>query len=131
MFLFLAACDTSMGPSRKPVVEAALNEPFTLSAGQSARLADQDLSITFRGVLEDGRCPIDLECLVAGNATMSIRAEQQGKAAQLLSLALTGDLPGAVYEGFGIHAQQLMPERRSDRTIRPEDYRVRLLVDHP
>jgi len=126
--LFLAAgCDTTMEPSPPPAVEAFLNVPFSLSAGQTAVLADEHLAVTFVGVVEDGRCPVGWVCIVPGNATMSVQAALEGKAPMTLNLLLIGD-PG-VYDGFGIHVQQLMPDKEADRTIRPEDYSVRLLVD--
>ena len=129
--LCFAACDTSMEPSGKPVVEAVLNVPFTLSAGQKAVLADQRLSVTFDGVLADGRCPFDAVCIVADNATLSVRAAQEGKEAKTVNLTLLDNPNAVVYEGFGIHIQKLMPLVVSGRTIRPEDYSVELLVDRP
>jgi hypothetical protein len=130
MALLFAACDTSMEPSRTPAVHAALNVPFTLAAGQSAILDDENLSVTFVRVLNDSRCPLDATCIQAGDATMSIRAELQGHAAMTLNLTLAGE-PTAVYEGFAFHAQQLLPGQLTGRTIPPGDYRVQLLVDRP
>jgi hypothetical protein len=129
--LFLASCDTTMEPSPKPAVEAELNVPFSLSAGQTAVLAQEKLSVKFVGVLEDARCPIDMECISAGDATMAVQAEEDGKPSMLLSFTLYGGPQGVAYEGFGIHPQQLTPSRVSDRTIHPKDYRVLLLVDRP
>ena len=131
MSLFLAACDTSMELSRKPTVEAVLNVPFSLAAGQTAVLAGEHLSVTFVRVLDDTRCPLDAVCVLAGDATMSVRAQQEGIAAKALSLTLLGNLQGVAYEGFAFHAQQLMPGQLSGQTIPPEDYSVRLLVDRP
>lgn len=128
---FLTACDSTMEPSSPPAVQAVLNEPFWLVPGQTAVLADEHLSVTFAGVVDDTRCPIDIVCIVAGNATMSVRARRNGQAAMTLSLTLTDDPPAVGYDGFGIHAQQLMPAVRSDRTIRPGEYSVRLLVERP
>jgi hypothetical protein len=130
MALWLAACDTSMDPSPRPTVHAVLNVPFTLAAGQSAILDDEDLSVTFVRVLDDSRCPLDATCIQAGDATMSVRAELQGRGATILNLTLFGGT-NAVYEGFGFHAQQLLPGQLTGRTIPPGDYSVRLLVDRP
>ena len=134
LVLVLTACDTTMGPTPMPrTVQAELNVPFTLATGQTAVFAQENLSVKFGGVLDDWRCPIDMVCMSAGDATMAVQALQDGKAPEVLSLTLFGvDGPQeVVYEGFGIHAQQLMPNRRSDRAIRASEYRVTLLVDHP
>lgn len=130
MALLLAACDTSMEPSRTPTVHANLNVPFTLAAGQSAVLDDEDLSVTFVRVLNDSRCPLDATCIQAGDATMSVRAALEGHVATTLNLTLAGE-PTAVYEGFVFHAQQLLPGQLTGRTIAPGDYRVQLLIDRP
>jgi hypothetical protein len=130
MAVLFAACDTSMEPSRKATVHAVLNAPFTLAAGQSAILDDADLSVTFVRVLNDSRCPLDATCIQAGDATMSVRAALQGRAAMTLNLTLVGE-PTAVYEGFAFRAQQLLPGPMTGRTIPPGDYSVRLLVERP
>ena len=130
MALLLAACDTSMEPSRTPTVHAALNVPFTLAAGQSAILDDDDLSVSFVRVLNDSRCPIDATCIQAGDATMSVRAALQDRPAMTLKLTLFGGAT-AVYEGFVFHAQQLLPGQQTGRTIPPGAYSVQLLVDRP
>lgn len=129
--LLPAACDTSMEPSRLPTVQAFLNVPFSVAARQTAVLTDEHLSVTFVRVLDDSRCPIDANCIWSGDATISVRAQQEGRAAETLNLTLLGNLPGVVHEGFRFHAQQLMPGQVAGQTIRPEDYSVRLLVDRP
>ena len=129
---FLVACNATMDPSPPPAVEAFLNAPFGLSAGQTAVLAEEHLSLTFLGVLDDTRCEIDTVCIQAGNATMSFQVEQEGRPRTTLSLLLFSPGPQApVYEGFRIDVQQLMPNRKLNHTIRAEDYRVQLLVDRP
>jgi hypothetical protein len=129
--LFLAACDTSMEPTSKPPVQAELNVPFSLSAGQTAVLAQEKLSVKFVGVIEDTRCRIDMECISAGDATMVVQAEEDGKPSMILSLTLYGGPQGVAYETFAIHVKQLMPYPVSTRAIHSGDYRVSLLVDRP
>ncbi len=129
--LVLAACDTSTEPTPKPPVQAELNVPFSLLAGQTAVLAQEKLSVRFVGVIEDTRCPIDMECISAGDATMVLQAEEDRKPSMILSLTLYGGPQGVAYEAFAIHVTQLMPYRISTRAIHPGDYRVSLLVDRP
>jgi hypothetical protein len=125
------ACDTTMEPSGKPAVEAVLDEPFMLAVGQTAVLTEEKLSVTFVRVLEDGRCPDGMLCIVASHATLAVQAQQEGKAGMVLNLKLPESLDAVGYEGFGIHVKLLMPNKIEDQTIRPEDYSARLLVDHP
>jgi len=127
----LASCDTSMEPTSKPVVNATLNQPFTLEPGQTARFANEQLSLTFAGVLGDGRCPTDAFCLVAGTATTTVYAKQDDRAAMNLSVTLPTVPEGVAYESFRLHATTLFPLPISTRTISPGEYRLTLVVDRP
>jgi len=132
MSLILAAgCDSSMEPAGQPTVAAELNVPFTLAPGQTAVLADASLTLTFQGVTEDGRCPIDTVCIAAGQAATAVHATQDGSAAVTLTLILPAAAEGVPYAGCRVHAESLLPVPISDRTIRPEEYRLQLLVDRP
>jgi hypothetical protein len=132
MTVYLTACDTNMDPAPAPPapIAATLNVPFTLAPGQRAELSAEHLTVTFHGVLEDSRCPIDMICMIAGDASIAVRAELTDRTPSDLALTLY-DNPQPVYEGFGFDVQGLMPGRRSDRGIAPGDYRVTLLVDRP
>jgi len=124
-------CDTTTDQAGPPPIDAALNEPFTLAPGQTAVLAAESLSLTFEGVTEDGRCPVDMVCIVAGQATTAVHASQNGSADVTLSLTVPAVADGVPYAGFRVHAEELLPLPVSNVTTRPEDYRLRLLVDQP
>jgi hypothetical protein len=70
-------------------------------------------------------------CVWAGDATMAVYARQVGRAAKTLDLTLQGNVQGVVYEGFGFHAQHLLPGQVSGEPIPQRDYTVELLVDRP
>jgi len=127
--LLSAGCDSSMEPSAPPQVEAELNVPFTLAPGQTAVFAAVDLTLTFDGVVEDTRCPVDVVCLQAGSATMAVHAKQDATAPTALSLTLPQIPDGIPFGAFRVHAVSLTPEQRIDRTIRPGDYRFQIMVD--
>ena len=46
---------------------------FELSVGETARLQDHDLSIEFKAVTADSRCPTDVTCVWAGDAELALR----------------------------------------------------------
>jgi hypothetical protein len=128
---FAAGCDSSMDPPGQPQVEAQLNVPFTLAPGQTAVFAAEDFTLTFNRVVDDGRCPVDVVCTAAGSATMAVLAKQGATAPLSLRLLLPENPGGVPFGAFRVHAVGLTPEKRTDRTIRLEDYRVELLVDRP
>jgi hypothetical protein len=86
------------------------------------------LKVTFDGVREDSRCPIDALCVWAGDATVAVRLSQPP--ATLAERALHTQAGGseAQYLDYLIKLVALAPYPRSDRQIRPADYVATLTV---
>jgi hypothetical protein len=105
-----------------------LNERFTLSPGEVARLDDADLRVEFVRVSGDSRCPADAICIQGGDAIVQIRATG-GNSPELLGLH-TGDSSqaSALYDGARITLVELQPYPFSSRTIAPDEYRATLTV---
>jgi len=127
----LVGCDTSTESSTPSNVPAGLNTPFTLSVGQTGLLNAEHLSVTFLGVPSDTRCPVDIVCMQAGDATLSIRAEKGGKPGVNLAIALSDDPQTAMFEGYAIDARRLLPDQMTGRTIPAGEYTVTLVVNRP
>lgn len=109
------------------VKEAQLDQPFTLFVRQKAQLGD--LQIRFVGVSEDSRCPIDVSCLWAGNAKIVLGVSLKDSPEEtILTLNSTLDPREALFAGYRIRFVSLKPERFSERTINPAEYRVTLIV---
>jgi hypothetical protein len=109
-------------------VDVPLGSTFQLSIGQTARLKSEDLAITFRDVLEDSRCPVDVQCVWAGHAKVALELSQSGKARQTVELSSNLEPREAIYEGFRVRFEGLLPQPRSHQPIRRGDYRLSLSV---
>ena len=122
--LGVTACDEK-SPSGPTV---PLNERFTLSPGEVARLDGADLRFEFVRVSGDSRCPADAICIQGGDAIVQIRATG-GNSPELLGLH-TGDSSqaGAAYDRARITLVELQPYPFSSRTIAPDEYRATLTV---
>ena len=59
-------------PPAPPPVSALIDTPFDLEIGQSAVLAADGFRIRFVGVVEDSRCPTNVQCVTAGRARVAI-----------------------------------------------------------
>ncbi len=57
-------------------VETGLDQEFGLHGGQEARISDENLSLRFTDVLEDSRCPAQVECFWTGQARIAVVATQ-------------------------------------------------------
>lgn len=72
-----------VGCGSSPVAEAGpvtftLNDAFPLRGGQEAATRDQDLRVRFTDVLEDSRCPTEVECVWTGQARIEIEVQPAG-----------------------------------------------------
>ena len=106
-----------------------VDERFTLSAGESARVASTDVTVTFVDVQGDSRCPADAICIQGGDAIVRVRAAD-GSKAETLELH-TGDSSraSASYQGFKVALTELQPYPFSSRPpIAASDYRATLVV---
>jgi len=62
----------------QPPIKAQLDQPFTLYLGQEAHLPDENLLVTFLDVLEDSRCPTQVDCAWSGQAIILIQVQLSG-----------------------------------------------------
>ena len=107
--------------------EVPLGEEFELAPNQSTRIVGTDLTVGFRRIAGDSRCPIDAVCVVEGKA--GIELELFGASAGG-PVVIDSPLPATWTDGrYTIQLLDLRPHPTVNRTIKPEDYRLRLVVN--
>ena len=74
LVLVLAGCQSHA--AQADPVEAGLDQEFVLHGGQQVAIRGADLRLRFTEVLEDSRCPTDVECFWTGQARIGVDAEQ-------------------------------------------------------
>ena len=117
----LAGCN-SIGPTT-----VRLNEEFVLAPTESVEVEGTGLSVAFRRVLEDTRCPVEVFCVVAGNG--SVELQLFGSAQQNSIVLNTTTTPQTWTDGiYEIRLIDLEPARKDQQVVKPEDYRARLIV---
>ena len=109
--LALTACVTSGPPDRggPPIATTRIGEPVRVDGLRVVPLA----------VLEDSRCPVDVQCIQAGTVRIDARIRRDGNV-EVRQMELRK--PIQVF-GREIVLAEVQPERRSDREIAPGDYR--------
>ena len=121
-----AGCSNPAGPD-----QVALAKPFDLPVGHAAEFPD-GFRITFDRVAADSRCPLDVMCVTAGDATVMLNASRDG--AVPVPLELHTMTPAGSQVSYANHTIQLMalqPYPRSDRQPRSVDYVATLAVTTP
>jgi hypothetical protein len=114
-------------------IESALDQEFVLRGGQEVTIRGTDLRLHFTDVLEDSRCPTQVECFWTGQARIAIVAEQGQGAATTLEFN-TNPAPGqgvltVPVGGYTVELKKLdpYPETPDDSTALT-DYSATLLV---
>ena len=104
------------------VLQARVGEEFRLAVGQAASLEPGPVSIEFLGVVEDSRCPQDVECIQAGRAVVSLRIDGD-------EVRLTAGAPNVANAGgYALEATALVPYPVSTDDPEERDYVATLLV---
>jgi len=116
--LLLAACnpipkpgDSSPTPQATSTIHEALDKAFTLKVGQSATIGDSGLVLTFAALLNDSRCPTSVSCVQAGEANISVVAQQANQAPLATEMSTNPPLRQnpIFYLTYAIHLDQLVP----------------------
>jgi hypothetical protein len=113
----------------------ALDELFSLGGGETAVFNTNGLQLHFSEVVEDSRCPTEVECFWTGQAVIIITAEEDGEAVDLEFN--TNPAPGQTIDvlpafGYMVHLELLDPyPKNPDNPIVFSDYQAQLIVKRP
>ncbi len=134
LLLFLLLALTGCGGEEEPGSQTVqLGEPFVLAGGQEANVDPPGLRIVFSEVLEDSRCPSQVDCVQAGEANIRLTVTLGELPPADLDFS-TNPAPGMtqlinVFNGYQIELQSLDPYPENPATpIEFEDYQATLLV---
>ena len=123
VLIALAACAT--------VAAVPLGERFDLAVAESASIDGEGLDLTFDGVTRDNRCPKDVQCIVAGAATVVLIAASDGERRELTLDVPPGGSASERLDGLEITVARVDPQPVAGRRIEPEDYVVTVVVARP
>ena len=136
----LAGC-LGFGQSQtKADVSANLDSPFLLKQNQTAYLASENLLIRFLDVPSDSRCPIDVQCVWAGEAgvrlglQLATGADTTGPSTEMILVKGAGDdasvkvFKASNDASYSIKLIRVDPYPRSNTTKESRDYTITLSV---
>ena len=128
----MMGCDPGEA-ARADAPEFNLNEPFTLGGGQDGLIAGESLRLRFADVLEDSRCPTQVECYWTGQARIAVSVFPPGSGPTSVQFN-TNPAPGqtvmvAPVGDYSIELQSLDPYPQTlDHPIPFGEYRATLVV---
>src|SRR5687767_2000403 len=117
----VAAC----GPQStvQPRVQPRIEQPFTLGPDQTAEFPNHQLTITFRSVPSDSRCPQTVVCVWEGSAEVRLEVTVRDEVRWIV-LNTAVEPREAVVGSLRLVLRSLSPEP----PLRPEDYLVTLEI---
>ena len=119
----LIACSNPMASSAVP------DQDFDLRAGESARLEGSDLVVGFVSVPSDSRCPVDVQCVHAGDATVRLRVQGGGADEKSLELHTNAEPKEGAQGSFLIRLIGLRPLPRDGRPVSAPEFVATLKID--
>ncbi|MGD9630880.1 MAG: hypothetical protein AB7V18_16705 [Pyrinomonadaceae bacterium] len=117
LFVMLAAGVPAFA-NRTDEVEVQINKQVKTTGG---------LKIAFIELVEDSRCPADVQCVWAGNAKIKVRVTRNGRSKILeLDTMTKGMAPN--YGNYRLRLKALSPELRTNVRIDRNAYRATIEV---
>ncbi len=106
-----------------------LGDTVNVSYGETLHNFKEQIWITFDSVYEDSRCPLDVECVWAGNAKLGFTFKQSiRKTSFTLNTHPNFNRDTTVYF-YQISLVDVLPYPYSDSTYTAGDYTARIVVD--
>ena len=121
------ACKDGLGsPSG---VAVPLGREFTLAVGQSASVEGAGVRVVLRAVRDDSRCPVDVQCVWEGDATVALDVTGASGPAAAYDLHTSGRFAREATHGpFRITLVRLDPAPHAGSPPPAADYRATLVV---
>ena len=136
----VAACgassptSTPLPPTPTPAAQQEyitvdLNAAYDLRVGQRSELRGAFFLVEILGVGNDSRCPVDVVCIRAGDAAISLRIRTSVEASQDVALVFpTPDKASAQLGAYRIAVTGLAPAPRAGQPISQSAYIVTLVI---
>jgi hypothetical protein len=111
---------------------ARVGREFEVKVGRVVTLDGGGLRVRFARVASDSRCPVDVDCVWAGNAELVFEVGgrgRRGKRTVRLNTNASPERPGEVrYGRYTLKLVGLAPRPRGNRKVAPGRYTATLLV---
>ncbi|HSB10605.1 MAG TPA: hypothetical protein VLM38_14040 [Blastocatellia bacterium] len=105
-----------------------LREEFTMRIGQRVKVSGTHLRIDFVDVLDDTRCPSDVQCISAGNAALNLELRWKSRPPNSVLVNTTSGPAQAEIRRFVVKLVRLVPNPVAGQSIDKADYLAALLV---
>ena len=92
--------ETTLAPAVPPGGTVALGQDFLVNLGESVAVTGEGLTVTYAELVADSRCPPDVQCIWAGNATIAVAMAKEGGASATVQLNTMEGPKSAPYSSY-------------------------------
>ena len=98
---------TTVASPVPPARTVALGQDFPVAVGESVTVVGEGLTVTYVEVVADSRCPPDVQCIWAGNATIAATLAKAGEPSATLPLNTMEGPKSAAYSSYSVELLDL------------------------
>ena len=102
-------------------------EMLTVKMGQQKVDKMSGLRIKFVSVVEDSRCPVDVDCIWAGNAKIKVQVVGQ-RMTKVFEFNTTIGPKGDMMDGWAIYLEELTPLPKSSKKTNSKLYTAKFKI---
>ena len=102
-------------------------ETITVKVNREKRESHSKITVRFVEMLEDSRCPTDVQCIQAGNAKIKVRVSRNGRS-RMMELNTGRPNEPSIFEGYELKLTALTPEPRSNIRINRNGYLATIAI---
>jgi hypothetical protein len=111
------------------LLQAQTNQRVTVQVNQQKTLSKSKITIKFVSLVDDSRCPTDVQCIQAGNGEIQIQLKKVGSAAKTVKLNTNTQPQSVSFAGYTIKLIDLNPKPASNIRINRLGYTATFLVN--
>jgi hypothetical protein len=104
------------------------SETIALRNGTQRTVARGELTIKFVTVVEDSRCPVDVNCVWAGNAKIQVKVTDHRGRTKIMELNTNAEPKVDQLGRYAISLMNLTPKPTQNRKHTPSRYNARLSI---
>lgn len=109
-------------------IEAHATQTVTVQVNHQKTLAKSKLTIKFLSLVEDSRCPTDVQCIQAGNAKITIQIKKAGGTWETFEVNTNFKPQAVLFAGYIINLTDLNPKPASNIRINRNGYKAAFSV---
>ena len=103
-------------------------QKINVLVGKQKKASRSKITVKFVSVIEDSRCPPDVQCIQAGNARIKVKVTKPGSKPMTFEVNTNLGEKGSVYEGYAIYLTDLSPVPETTARFSQNTYKATFSV---